>query len=101
MRTAVALTVAVLLAAAVPLTGQAEAGHRWVAVIPPEIGVPPLGPAGGFPARCAAGPVYNFYHEGLYSQAPAVHLGYAYRPYYRYTAYRVLPRTYACGRLLD
>ena len=29
------------------------------------------------------------------------YLGYAYRPYYRYTAYRVIPRTYLCSARQD
>ena len=76
-----------------------RAHDRLIAVIPPEIGVPPLGPSGLLPYRCSVGPVYNFYHDALYSQAPAVHGGYAYRPYYRYTANRVVPRTHKCGEL--
>lgn len=88
---------AALAAAAVPMADPAQAHDRWTAVIPPEIGVPPLGPAGLAPHRCGDGPVYNFYHDALYSQPPAVHLGYAYRPHYRYTAYRVVPRTYVCA----
>ena len=31
-----------------------------------------------------------------YDVPPALYRGYAYRPYYRYTAYRVIPRTYFC-----
>lgn len=93
-----AATIAVALAAISAATaGPAGAHDRWVAVIPPEIGVTPLGPAGLVLHRCGEGPVYNFYHDALYSQPPAVHLDYAYRPYYRYTAYRVIPRTYVCA----
>ena len=29
-------------------------------------------------------------------EPPALYRGYAYRPYYRYSAYRRLPRTYFC-----
>ena len=64
---------------------------------PAEIGVAPLGPAGLAPYRCDFGPVHNFYDNALYSQAPAVHGDYVYRPHYRYTAYRKVPRTYVCG----
>lgn len=97
MRTAWALTLAAALAAAtVPSIGRAEAHDRLTAVIPPEIGVTPLGPAGFAPYRCSDG-AYNFYHDALYSQPPALHGGYAYRPYYRYSAYRVVPRTYVCA----
>ena len=93
-----AVTIAAALAAiSAGMAEPAGAGDRWVAVIPPEIGVTPLGPAGLLPYRCSDGPVYNFYQDALYSQPPAVHGDYVYRPYYRYTAYRVLPRTYVCG----
>ena len=98
MKNAFALAIASLLTTVVvPLTGQAEAGQRWVAVIPPEIGVAQAGPAGLGPYRCSGGPVYNFYHDALYSQPPAVYRGYVYRPHYRYTAWRVVPRMYVCA----
>jgi hypothetical protein len=87
--------VATLAAAAVPLSQPAYAGARWPA-IPAEIGVHQVGGVGWLPYRCSIGPVYNFYHDALYHAAPAVYLGYAYRPYYRYTAWRVIPRTYFC-----
>ena len=98
MKTAVTLAIAAALATmSAPSAGPAQAGERWVAVIPPEIGIPPLGPAGLAPYRCSDGPAHNFYHDALYSQPPALHGGYAYRPYYRYSAYRVVPRTYRCA----
>jgi hypothetical protein len=87
--------VAVLAAAAMSLPQSAYAGAGWP-VIPAEIGVSQLGRVGWVPYRCSDGPVYNFYHDALYHDAPAIHLGYAYRPYYRYTAWRVIPRTYFC-----
>lgn len=90
------LSLAVLLAA-IALSTQAEAGRRLVPIIPPEIGVAPLGPAGIAPYRCDFGPAYNFYHDALYSQPPAMHGDYVYRPHYRYTAYRTVPRAYVCG----
>jgi hypothetical protein len=99
MKTAWSLTAVAFAAIALSATGPASAGRRLVPVIPPEIGIPPLGPAGWAPYRCDAGPVYNFYHNALYSQAPAVHGDYVYRPYYRYSAYRVVPRTYVCGEI--
>jgi hypothetical protein len=40
--------------------------------------------------------VQNLYHGALYREPPAIYRGYAYRPYYRYTASRVVPRTYFC-----
>ncbi|MET4152938.1 hypothetical protein [Bradyrhizobium sp. RT7a] len=47
--------------------------------------------------RCVEGPVYNFYHDAYYGEEPpALYRGYAYRPYYRYSAYRRLPRKYFC-----
>ncbi|KWV57443.1 hypothetical protein AS156_39765 [Bradyrhizobium macuxiense] len=49
------------------------------------------------PYRCSAGPVRNAYRGALYSEPQAIHRGYAYRPYYRYTAYRLIPRTYLCA----
>jgi hypothetical protein len=95
-----AMTIAAALAAILASLGESASAHdRLIAVIPPEIGVPPLGPSGLFPYRCSVGPVYNFYHDALYSQPPAVHLGYAYRPYYRYAAWRKVPRTHKCGEL--
>ena len=95
MKTAGSITAVIL--AAITLSAPAHAGRRLVPVIPPEIGVAPLGPAGLAPYRCDFGPVHNFYHNALYSQAPAVHGDYVYRPHYRYTAYRKVPRTYVCG----
>jgi hypothetical protein len=89
------MTAAALTAAAV--SGPAQAHERWPA-IPAELGPGlPIDRLDGVPYRCDFGPVYNFYHGAYYGgQPPAVFLGYAYRPYYRYTAYRVVPRTYFC-----
>jgi hypothetical protein len=81
-----------VLIAAVP----AHAGGPYP-VVPPEVGVAPfIGPTwDGY--RCAHGPVLNFYDEAYYGEEPpALYRGYAYRPYYRYSAYRRLPRTYFC-----
>jgi hypothetical protein len=98
MKHPLALTIAAALAAiAVPFAVPAQAGDHW-AVIPAEIGVPPVvGDTGWLPYRCSDGPAYNFYHGAYYREPPAIHLDYAYRPYYRYTAYRVIPRTYLCA----
>ena len=89
--TAVALT-------ATALSAPAQAHERWPA-IPAEVGVAPrIEGTGWAPYRCAFGPVYNFYHDAYYGgEPPALYLGYAYRPYYRYTAYRVAPGTYFCA----
>jgi hypothetical protein len=97
MRHALALTTAAALAAtAAALPQPAQATEGWPD-IPPEIGVRQLRPAGLFPYRCSEGLVYNFYHGALYSEPPAIYLGQTYRPYYRYTAARVIPRTYFCS----
>ena len=56
-----AVTIAAALAAlSAGSAGPAGAHDRWIPVIPPEIGVPPLGPSGLLPYRCSDGPVYNF-----------------------------------------
>lgn len=75
----------------------ARAHERWPA-IPPELGTGvPVDRLVWIPSRCNDGPVRNAYHGAYYGgQAPAVFLDHAYRPFYRYTAYRVLPRTYFC-----
>jgi hypothetical protein len=98
MRNALALVIAAALnATGAAIAVPAQAHERWP-VIPAEIGVAPrIDGVGWAPYRCAVGPVYNFYHDAYYGgEPPALYLGYAYRPYYRYTAYRVLPRTYVC-----
>jgi hypothetical protein len=89
---------AALAATATALAGAAHAHDRWP-VIPGELGAAaPVDGDVGVPYRCSDGPVYNFYHGAYYGgRPPAVFLGYAYRPYYRYTAYRVIPRTYFCA----
>src|SRR5580693_2280851 len=97
MRNALVLTLAALLAAiAVSSSGPAQAGERLL-VVPAEVGVRPLAGVGWVPWRCAEGPVFNLYHNAYYNAPPAIYLAYAYRPYYRYTAYHVIPRTYACA----
>ena len=97
MRNALALiTAAALTTVAVPLPESAQAHKRWPD-IPAEAGVRPVGRAGWIPYRCSDEPVYNFYHGAYYREPPAVYLGYAYRPYYRYAAWRVIPRTYYCS----
>ena len=65
--------------------------------IPPEYGIHSPRPYGWVPSRCADWPVANFYHNAWYAHvAPAVYGNYVYRPFYRSTAWRLLPRTYAC-----
>ena len=94
MRSAQLIVVAAMAAA---VTAPAAAGQVPYPAIPPEIGVAPfIGPTWDA-YRCARGPVYNFYHDAYYGEEPpALYRGYAYRPHYRYTAYRRLPRTYFC-----
>lgn len=82
---------AVLIAAS-----PAHAGGPYPAE-PAEIGAAPfIGPTWDA-YRCAEGTIYNFYHGAYYGEEPpALYRGDAYRPYYRYSAYRRLPRTYFC-----
>jgi hypothetical protein len=69
----------------------------WPA-IPPEIGIGSPAAYGWIPYRCVVRPVANFYHGAWYGgEPPAVYRGVAYRPFYRYSAYRVMPRTYYCA----
>jgi hypothetical protein len=97
MRNALAL-IAAALAITVAVGAPAQAHDRWPA-IPYELGTAaPIDRAVWIPYRCNDGLDYNFYHGAYYGgQPPAVFLGYAYRPFYRYTAYRVIPRTYFCS----
>jgi hypothetical protein len=97
MRNALALIAAAALTATA-VAGPAQAHDRWPA-IPPEIGTGvPSDRVVWIPYRCNDGPTYNYYHGAYYGgQPPAVFLDYAYRPFYRYTAYRVIPRTYFCS----
>ena len=88
---------AVLVATAALLSLPAQAGERYL-VIPEEIGVgPPPARYTWIPFRCTEGPADNFYHGAWYAGQPtALYRGRAYRPYYRYSAYRAVPRTYLC-----
>jgi hypothetical protein len=96
MRNAFALIVAAALAIrAVTSVSPIHAGERWPA-IPDETGARLSGHVEPLPFICGDGPVYNRYHDAHYDQPPAIYLGYAYRPYYRYTAWRIIPRTYFC-----
>ena len=96
MRSALALTIAALSVIALSFTGPAHAGDFWPAV-PEEAGPRPIGHGGWIPWRCADGPVLNLYHGAWYDAPPAIYRGYVYRPFYRYTAWRVIPRTYFCA----
>jgi hypothetical protein len=97
MRNALVLvTAAVLTAITAALPGPTMAHERWPD-IPPELGIGAPVDGAWIPYRCSDGPVYNFYHGAYYGEPPAVYRGYAYRPHYRYAAYRVIPRTYFCS----
>jgi hypothetical protein len=85
--------VAALSAIAVSLPAQAG---QFRPDVPAEIGVRRIGEIGLVPTRCVDGPADNYYHGAWYDVPPALYRGYAYRPYYRYTAYRVIPRIYFC-----
>ena len=95
MRNALPLMAAALAAVAMSSSGPAQARELWPDV-PYEIGVRRIGDVGLVPWRCSLGPAQNYYHGAYYDVPPALHRGYAYRPYYRYTAYRVIPRQYFC-----
>jgi hypothetical protein len=99
MRSTWALIAATALASTVAAVPEpVHAYDRWPD-IPGEIGSGvPIDRLVWIPYRCTDGDVQNFYHGAYYGgQPPAIYLGYAYRPYYRYTAYRVIPRTYFCS----
>ena len=72
------------------------AAREPIPVIPPELGIQS-------PIARVAGPYYcepfalNFYHGTNYAEPPATYNGYAYRYYYRYSAYRRVPVTYVCA----
>jgi hypothetical protein len=96
MRNTLALAAAAALAAIeLSSSGPAQARALWPDV-PYEIGVRRIGGVGLVPWRCSDGPAQNYDHGAYYDVPPALYRGYAYRPYYRYTAYRVIPRTYFC-----
>ena len=98
MRCRSALAFVAFCGIASALAAPVSAQQLWVPVIPPEIGIgPPLARYGLIPFRCTDELPNNFYHVAYYrGQPPALYRGYAYRPFYRYTAYRVIPRTYFC-----
>lgn len=100
MRNALALTTAAAVAViAVPPAWAGERGPVLVPVIPYEYGVASPGRVGWFPYRCSNRPAYNFYHGAFYPEVPALHDGFTYRSYYRYTADRRIPKTYLCAPL--
>ena len=93
-RIAIALLVVSMIAS---FAGNARAHEIWPA-IPPEIGVGSPAAYGWIPYRCVERPVANFYHGAWYGgEPPAIYRGVAYRPFYRYAAYRVMPRRYYCA----
>ena len=98
MRNALALLIAAAAAAmAAPFAQAGERGPILIPVIPHEYGVASPGRAGWFPYRCSNGRAHNFYHGAFYPEVPALHDGFAYRSYYRYTADRKIPKTYLCA----
>lgn len=71
--------------------------RRAIPAVPPETGTAPFVGPSWDAYRCVGGPITNFYHGAYYGgEPPALYRGYAYRPYYRYGAYRRQPRTYFC-----
>ena len=84
-----------LIAAIVGCSNWTQA-HEVRPIIPPELGVRSAGAPVPAPFYCVPY-AYNFYHGTNYSAPPAVHLGYAYRFYYRYSAYRKVPLEYVCS----
>jgi hypothetical protein len=72
------------------------AAHEHLPAIPPELGI--HSPAVRVVAPYYCEPfAYNFYHGTNYAEPPATYRGYAYRYYYRYSAYRQVPLTYVCA----
>jgi hypothetical protein len=92
MKTAFTLAAA-MAAAALSLPVQAG---TLLPDVPAEIGVRQIGELGLVPYRCVDGPADNYYHGAWYDVPPALYRGHVYRPYYRYSAYRVVPRNYFC-----
>ena len=90
---------AVLVATAAISSLPAQAQQPFFLVTPEEIGIgPPPARYAWIPFRCTDGPAENFYHGAWYAGQPtALYRGKAYRPFYRYTAYRAVPRTYLCS----
>ncbi len=101
MRNALALmTAAAAVAIAAPAAPSAQAGERGAVllpVVPYEYGVASPGRVGWFAYRCSDGPAHNFYPGAYYPEVPALHDGFAYRSYYRYTADRKIPKKYLCA----
>ena len=83
-----------VLVATSALSLPALAGERY----PEEIGIGPPARCTRIPFLCTEGPADNFYHGAWYAGQPtALYRGRAYRPYYRYSAYRADLRTYLCS----
>ena len=89
---------AALVATAALYSLPAQADERYL-VIPEEIGIgPPPARYTWIPFRCTDQFADNLYHGAWYAGQPtALYRGRAYRPYYRYSAYRARPRTYLCA----
>ncbi|SIO32563.1 hypothetical protein SAMN05443247_03983 [Bradyrhizobium erythrophlei] len=95
-RNTLAPIVAAVLAAIVASLPEPAQSRVLLPDVPYEIGVRRIGSVGEVPFRCSDGPAYNYYNGAFYDVPPALYRGYAYRPHYRYTAYRVIPRQYFC-----
>jgi hypothetical protein len=96
MKNALVLMYAAVLAALALAQPEPAQAREIRPSIPREQGIDLVGRVGWLPWRCSDEPVYNFYHNAIYHEPPAVYRGYAYRTHYRYAAWRVVPRTYVC-----
>ena len=87
--------IAVQVASATALCVTAVA-REPVPVVPLELGVQSPALRELTPYECTPF-AYNFYHGTNYAEPPATYRGYAYRYYYRYSAYRKVPLSYVCA----
>lgn len=90
------LTAVALQVACTAVLGLPAKAREPVPVIPPELGVQSPALRDLVPYGCVPF-TYNFYHGTNYAEPPATYRGYAYRYYYRYSAYRKAPLTYVCA----
>lgn len=96
MKRAVAVAAPLAVLTLSVIAPQAQAGQLRPTIPPELVTLYPLPPP-AIPYRCSTGPVTNAYDGALYNAPPAIYRGFAYRPYYRYTANRVVPPTYVCA----
>ena len=98
--TAIALPVGCVLASvltSVLASSSQVSADELRPIIPPELGIHSPAVPVAAPYYCEPF-AYNFYHGTNYAEPPAVYRGYAYRYYYRYSAYRRVPLAYVCAR---